>query len=160
MSQALPEISREQLSRTLREARERKGWTLEQLARELWTRGFPVSQNNLWRLENKPPRRVDTELLLWLEKVLNVELLDGRDQTQVLIEDVIAIMDSFMAGTVPPTPESEGLRRIHRCLVRPPQRDTGRMRLSSAMTAPLSGTAGASFLFSPNPVPLANIPWK
>ena len=93
MSQTLPEISREQLSRTLREARERKGWTLEQLARELWARRFNVSQNKLWRLENKPPRRVDTELLLWLEKVLNVELLDGHDQTQVLIEDVIAIRD-------------------------------------------------------------------
>ena len=78
MSRPLQEISAEQLSRTLREARERKGWTLEQLARELWVRGFPTSQNKLWRLENKPPNRIDTELLLWLEKVLEVELLDVK----------------------------------------------------------------------------------
>ena len=74
MSRRLQELSREQLSRSLREARERKEWTLEQLARELWVRGFPTSQNKLWRLENKPPKRVDTELLLWLEKVQT-----GRD---------------------------------------------------------------------------------
>lgn len=111
MSRPLQEISLEQLSRTLREARERKGWPLEQLARELWARGFPTSQNKLWRLENKPPRRIDTELLLWLEKVLNVELLSAGDQKQVLIEDVIALLDSFSAAAQPP--ENPGLRRIH-----------------------------------------------
>lgn len=132
MSRSLPEISRQQLSQSLREARERKGWTLEQLARELWVRGSHVSQNKLWRLENKPPRRVDTELLLWLEKVLNVELLDGHDQAQVLIEDVIAMMDSFVAGTEPPAPEGEGLRRIHRCLVRLVNRYSGTQDASSS----------------------------
>ena len=120
MSRPLPEISRGQLSRTLREAREGKGWTLEQLAHELWARGFPASQNKLWRLENKPPGRVDTELLLWLEKLLGVELFNNGDQTQVFIDDVIALMDAFMEslnGTpVPPPPENEGLRRIYRCL--------------------------------------------
>ena len=117
MSRPLQEISAEQLSRTLRQARERKGWTLEQLARELWVRGFPTSQNKLWRLENKPPNRIDTELLLWLEKVLEVELLDGDDQKQVFIEDVIALMDAF-AAAAPVQPESRGLRRIHDCLAR------------------------------------------
>ncbi len=112
MSRPLQEISTEQLSRTLREARERKGWPLEQLARELWSRGFPTSQNKLWRLENKPPNRIDTELLLWLEKVLEVELLGAGDQKQVLIEDVIALLDSFSAAAAP-QPENHGLRRIH-----------------------------------------------
>src|SRR5688572_24339135 len=118
MSRSLQEVSREQLSRSLREARERKGWTLDQLARELWARGFHTSQNKLWRLENKPPKRVDTELLLWLEKLLEVALFDGDGQKQVFIEDVIAIMDSFRETGAAPVPENEGLRRIHRCLTK------------------------------------------
>ena len=117
MSRPLREISAEQLSRALREARERKGWTLEQLARELWVRGFPTSQNKLWRLENKPPNRIDTELLLWLEKVLEVELFGGDEQKQVLIEDVLSLVDAF-AAAAPPVPDSKGLRRIHDCLAR------------------------------------------
>lgn len=113
MSRPLQEISNEELSRTLSEARERKGWTLEQLARELWVRGFPTSQNKLWRLENKPPSRIDTELILWLEKVLEVQILDGSDKQQVLIEDVLALLDSFSANPAPPPPHGEGLKRIH-----------------------------------------------
>ena len=105
------------MSRSLREARERKGWTIEQLARELWLRGYATSQNKLWRLESKPPNRVDTELLLWLEKVLEVELLGGNNQMQVLIEDVISLVDAFAAAP-PPAPENAGLRRIHSRLER------------------------------------------
>lgn len=118
MSRSLQEVSRDELSRSLREARERKGWTLDQLARELWVRGFHTSQNKLWRLENKPPKRVDTELLLWLEKLLEVTLFDGDGQKQVFIEDVIAILDSFRETGTAPVPENEGLRRIHRCLTK------------------------------------------
>ena len=113
MSRPLQEISLEQLSRTLREARERKNWTLEQLARELWVRGFPTSQNKLWRLENKPPNRIDTELLLWLEKVLEVPLLEGNDRKQVLIEDVLAVLDAFTASRSPAPPDDASLRRVH-----------------------------------------------
>lgn len=113
MSRPLQEISNEKLSQTLSEARERKGWTLEQLARELWMRGFPTSQNKLWRLENKPPSRIDTELILWLEKVLEVQILDGSDKQQVLIEDVLALIHSFASSNAPPVPATEGLRRIH-----------------------------------------------
>ncbi len=113
MSRPLQEISHKQLSRALSDARERKGWTLEQLARELWMRGFPTSQNKLWRLENKPPGRIDTELLLWLEKVLEVELLDGSDKKQVLIDDVLTVLESFEDQPAPPPPQSNGLRRIH-----------------------------------------------
>jgi len=111
-----PTISREHLSNTLRAARERKGWTLEQVSRELWLRGCSASQNKLWRLENSPPVRVDTELLLWLEKVLQVELFLSDGQVHVLIEDIIALLDLFHAGDVPPEPENDGLRRIHRCV--------------------------------------------
>lgn len=117
MSRSLPEISREHLSRTLRNAREGKGWTLDHLSRELWLRGCQASQNKLWRLENQPPGRVDTELLLWLEKVLQVQLFEDDGQAQVLIEDVITILDGFHAGDIPPEPESDGLRRIHRCVL-------------------------------------------
>ena len=113
MSRPLPEISREHLSRTLRNAREGKGWTLEQLSRELWLRGCSASQNKLWRLENQPPGRVDTELLLWLEKVLQVQLFQDDGQAHVLIEDVLAILDTFHAGDAPPEPRNDGLRRIH-----------------------------------------------
>ena len=112
-----PEITREHLSNTLREARENKGWTLEQLARELWLRGCHVSQNKLWRLENSPPGRVDTELILWLEKVLQVQFFETDGQAHILIEDVIALLDAFHADKVPPEPGSDGLRRIHRCVL-------------------------------------------
>jgi transcriptional regulator with XRE-family HTH domain len=113
MSRPRHEINLEELSRALRTARERKAWTLEQLARELWLRGFPTSQNKLWRLENKPPGRIDTELLLWLEKVLEVELFDGGDKQQVFIEDVIGLIEAFDTPVPPSAPESRGLRRIH-----------------------------------------------
>jgi transcriptional regulator with XRE-family HTH domain len=112
-----PAICREHLSRTLREAREHRGWTLEQLSRELWLRGCMASQNKLWRLENRPPVRVDTELLLWLEKVLQVELFETDGQAHVLIEDIIALLDTFHAGEIPPVPENDGLRRIHHCVL-------------------------------------------
>lgn len=106
-------IDLDQLSQTLREARERKGWTLEQLSHELWDRGLPTAQNKLWRLENNPPKRLDTELLLWLERLLGVQLLSHR--TQVLLQDVIDLLDTFLdAGTGnPPKPEHSGLHEIY-----------------------------------------------
>ncbi len=70
MDKPIQELSLPKLSKTVYEARLKKGWTLEQLSHELWERGFPTAQNKLWRLENKPPKRIDTELLLFLEKVL------------------------------------------------------------------------------------------
>jgi transcriptional regulator with XRE-family HTH domain len=113
MSRALQEIDLAEMSQTLRSARERKGWTLEHLARELWVRGFATSQNKLWRLENNPPSRIDTELLLWLEKILEVDLLSSDNQRQVLIDDVISLIESFQAPATPPAPKSQGLRLIH-----------------------------------------------
>jgi transcriptional regulator with XRE-family HTH domain len=122
MPRALKEVSLENLSRTLRSARERKGWTLEQLSHELWHRGLPTSQNKLWRLENSPPQRPDTELLLWLEKVLDVELISASEKRQVLIEDVLGLIDSFIAagprGTAPIPPENQTLHEIHNRLQR------------------------------------------
>lgn len=96
MPRVLQEISLAELTRALRDAREKKGWTLEQLSHELWQAGYPTSQNKLWRMENKPPRRVDTELLLWLEKVLDTELIRSSDQNQILIDDVLELIDRFI----------------------------------------------------------------
>jgi transcriptional regulator with XRE-family HTH domain len=121
MARPLPKISLEFLSRTLRQAREARGWTLEQLAHELWSSGHPTSQNKLWRLENRPPHRVDTELILWLEKVLGISLLPQQETHQVLIEDVVYLVDAFAragpGGPFPPPPRSPGLRRIHERLI-------------------------------------------
>jgi len=117
MPRPLKEISLDQLSQNLRRAREKKGWTLEQLSHELWNHGYPTSQNKLWRLENKPPKRVDTELLLWLEKVLEVEVIDGEEKKQVLMEDVIQLLDAFLLarnqGKVPKLPENRTLQDIY-----------------------------------------------
>jgi hypothetical protein len=64
-------------------------------------------------LENNPPSRIDTELLLWLEKILEVDLVGGDYQRQVLIDDVTSLIDSFGSAETPPAPISQGLRRIH-----------------------------------------------
>jgi transcriptional regulator with XRE-family HTH domain len=118
MTRKLQEISLDQLSRNLRKAREIQGWTLEQLSHELWQQGFPTSQNKLWRMENKPPKRVDTELLLWLEKVLKVELIEADDKKQVLMDDVLELLDAFLLarkqGKTPKMPENKTLREIYK----------------------------------------------
>lgn len=91
------DIDLEALSKKIREARERKDMTLEELSHTLWAHGFPTSQNKLWRMENKPPKRVDSALLLWLEKVLEVSLVESEHkQGQVLKEEVIALIDQFI----------------------------------------------------------------
>ena len=116
MARKLEEISLTEMSAALRKARERKGWTLEELSHALWEQGFPTSQNKLWRMENKPPKRVDTELLLWLEKVLEVELLPAGEKNQVLIDDVIEMLDDISAaraaGENPKESSNRELQRI------------------------------------------------
>jgi transcriptional regulator with XRE-family HTH domain len=118
MTRKLKEISLDQLSRNLRHAREIRGWTLEQLSHELWQQGFPTSQNKLWRMENNPPKRVDTELLLWLEKVLKVELIEADEKKQVLMDDVLELLDAFLLarkkGKLPKMPENKTLREIYK----------------------------------------------
>jgi transcriptional regulator with XRE-family HTH domain len=121
MAKTLQKVSLSKLSQTVRDARLAKGWTLEQLSHELWELGFPTAQNKLWRLENKPPKRIDTELLLFLEKVLGVELIHSEEKNQVLIEDVLELVDCFVEaagdGAVPQEPASRSLRAIHERLV-------------------------------------------
>ena len=117
MAQTPQDIDLANLSRTVRKARQEKGWTLEQLSHELWERGFPTAQNKLWRLENRPPKRVDSGLLLWLEKVLEVELIDSGDKKQVLIEDVLELVDRFVeaseTGAQPAIPGNRGLQLLY-----------------------------------------------
>ncbi|MGI9242033.1 MAG: hypothetical protein ACR2RV_14615 [Verrucomicrobiales bacterium] len=110
-------LDRTKLSVGIREGRRKKGWTLEQLARELWALGLPTAQNKLWRLENKPPQRIDTELLLWLEKLLGVELIESHRRNHILIGDVVDLLDHFIAtgGDEPlsPAPENPALQPIY-----------------------------------------------
>ena len=111
------EIDLEVLRRKIKEARERKGMTLEELSHTLWAQGFPTSQNKLWRMENKPPRRLDSELLLWLEKILEVPLLHSGQHQHVLKDDVNSIIDEFIDATEaqvrPPRPTNLGLAEIY-----------------------------------------------
>jgi len=117
MAEPIEEKNLLELSQSIRSARSRKGWTLEKLSHELWERGFPTAQNKLWRLENKPPKRIDSELLLWLEKVLGVELFGSGEKQQVLIVDVLEILDGFAdpdgEAALPIVPRSGGLQQIH-----------------------------------------------
>ena len=121
MAKTLQEVSLSELSQTVRDARQAKGWTLEQLSHELWELGFPTAQNKLWRLENKPPKRIDTELVLFLERILGVELIPSEEKNQVLIDDVLELVDRFVAaageGDVPQEPGTQSLRAIHDRLV-------------------------------------------
>ena len=114
MANTLQEVR--DLSEKVRNARDAKGWTLEQLSHQLWQSGLPTAQNKLWRLENKPPKRVDTELLLYLEKVLETELFDSGDKKAIFIEDVLELIDRFIeagAGDPPKPPANSALRQIH-----------------------------------------------
>lgn len=113
MAKAIHELSLSKLSNAVREARREKGWTLEQLSHQLWEMGFPTAQNKLWRLENKPPKRIDTELLLFLEKALDVELLDSDEKNQVLITDVLELLDRFVDGEIPEGPANGSLQEIY-----------------------------------------------
>lgn len=117
MAQTDANLDRAKLSGEIREGRRRKGWTLEQLARELWALGLPTAQNKLWRLENRPPQRIDTELLLWLEKLLEVELIESDRRNHVLIGDVVDLLDRFIATGVDeplaPAPGSPALQPIY-----------------------------------------------
>ena len=120
MANSLQEINLKELSEKIRAARDAKGWTLEQLSHQLWQSGLPTAQNKLWRLENKPPKRLDTELLHYLEKVLEVELIDSGDKKQVFIEDVLELVEQFVVaedGSIPEPPTNSGLHGIHEKLV-------------------------------------------
>ena len=112
MPKKVDSIDLQELSRTLREARERKGWTLDQLSHELWDQGLPTAQNKLWRLENNPPKRLDTELLLWLERLLDVQL--STSSSQVLVQDVLDLLDAFLEKKeAPPRPHHNGLAKVY-----------------------------------------------
>ena len=115
MARKSSSVNLDELSSTLREARDRKGWTLEQLSHELWDRGLPTAQNKLWRLENNPPKRLDSELLLWLEKVLEVQLIHPESKNQVLLSDVLELLDAFAEceDGLPPRPANQGLHIIY-----------------------------------------------
>ena len=113
MTRAIKQLDLPKLSNAVREARREKGWTLEQLSHQLWEMGFPTAQNKLWRLENKPPKRIDTELLLFLEKALDVELLDSDEKNQVLITDVLELLDRFVDGDIPEAPANGSLQEIY-----------------------------------------------
>jgi transcriptional regulator with XRE-family HTH domain len=117
MAKAIQDLNLSKLSQAVREARQEKGWTLEQLSHELWETGFPTAQNKLWRLENKPPKRIDTELLLFLEKVLGVELIESGEKSQVLISDVLELLDHFVDGEIPEAPTSGSLKEIYERLL-------------------------------------------
>ena len=121
MVKPLQQISLMDLSEKIRSARDAKGWTFEQLAYKLRDRGLSTGQNKLWRLENDPPKRLDTELLLYLEKLLEVELIEVGDNKQVFIEDVLELVDSFIAiedGAVPEAPANSRLHGIHERLMK------------------------------------------
>jgi transcriptional regulator with XRE-family HTH domain len=118
MARVLQSVDLQSLSEALKQAREAKGWTLQQLSHELWAKGFPTSQNKLWRLENNPPKRVDTELLLWLEKVLEAGLLTSDEPQPVLVEDVTGMIDEFIAfrsnpANLPERPSSAHLQKVY-----------------------------------------------
>ncbi|GEM_PF-4137205 len=75
----VPEAVRE-LAARVKKARKEKNWSLEELSRKLNNDGYPTSQNKLFRLENKPPEKVDAELVRRLEELLGVSLSASSDQ--------------------------------------------------------------------------------
>jgi transcriptional regulator with XRE-family HTH domain len=113
MPRRFDDIDLDELSRAVHDARDKKGWTLEELSYELRDCGLPTAQNKLWRLENKPPKRLDTELLLWLEKILEVNLLP--QQNQVLLQDVLDLLDAFIEAEseLPPKPTHKSLHQVY-----------------------------------------------
>jgi transcriptional regulator with XRE-family HTH domain len=74
------------LGSKIRELREKKGWTLEQLATE-----SGASKSYIWELENKTPPRPSAEKLTGIADALGVTLAyllgDGTEVTEPESED-------------------------------------------------------------------------
>jgi transcriptional regulator with XRE-family HTH domain len=107
-----------ELSKQVRAARQAKGWTFHRLAQELWAADYDVTPNKLWRLEGRPPKKPDEVLILWLEKVLEAELLGPDEKRLVVFGDVLILLNEIIRhrrnGDAPPEkPASRQMRLIY-----------------------------------------------
>jgi transcriptional regulator with XRE-family HTH domain len=111
----------------VKRCREELGWSMETVARELTTSGYPTSHNKLWRLENYRKSRlkkIDLELKLRLENLFgqtfsHFEPDSVRAGNLVRLDEVLAVIDIVKElGRSAPPPEDAALRRIYQRLVR------------------------------------------
>lgn len=110
------------LGEAIRAARCRRGWSLDRLVKELWTSGYGVSQNKMWRIEQgQVVRGIEHDLLVRLERLLGISLSeDGHGR--VAVADVLDLVDSVFKARSSrasvPVPEDPQLRTIHRRLAK------------------------------------------
>ena len=71
--------------------------TLDDLTQEVRRRGYSVSINKLWRLENGKLRKIDYELRIRLEAIFDEKTQQGREKQRneafLLYDDVMELID-------------------------------------------------------------------
>ena len=90
-------MSKEEFSSWMKIQREYYCLTLDDLTQEVRKRGYPVSINKLWRLENGKLRKVDYELRIRLEAFFDEKIQQGREKQRneafLLYDDVMELID-------------------------------------------------------------------
>ena len=95
-------MNKEEFPSSMKIKREYYGLTLDDLTQEVRRRGYPVSINKLWRLENGKLRKIDYELRIRLEAIFDDKMkLNGRQIEQDFFldpDDVIELLDRIDKG--------------------------------------------------------------
>jgi hypothetical protein len=120
-------IDLERFARWVQECRNRKGWSLEILARYLSEAGYPISQNKLYRIEQhlkekgrqkRPLKTIDYELKIRLETVFGERFITGipapEDVEQVSVDSVLQIIENLKEqGARCAAPDHPSLKKIY-----------------------------------------------
>lgn len=95
-------MSKEDFSSWMKIQREYNRLTLDDLTQEVRSRGYPISINKLWRLENGKLKKVDYELRIRLEEILDEKTQQGREkkrnETFLFHDDVMELIDRIVKG--------------------------------------------------------------
>ena len=143
-------MNRSEFSSWLKDQRERHGMTLQELAREIGKRGYPLSVNKLWRLENNAFKKFNYELEIRLKAFFEEDFAQGTRQRSgefVLVDDVVELIGHIAnQGKSADVPHDPLLRRVYNKLLEHLRTDGIEQKLNSIQTdAPGVQKAGYGF---------------
>lgn len=108
----------DELSNWVKKKRDKHGWSIETLAREITNKGYPISSNKIWRLEVGKIKKIDYEFLIRLEAVFQEQFTstEANHSTEkvVSVEAVLQLIDKLQKGeTLPPEKRQPELLLIY-----------------------------------------------